>query len=113
MVFQVYSHKSHATIAAMSLKTGNSPTKFLSVLQILLVCLSIVTAAAVLGTAANIYHVFTSQQASGINPWWLPLWVSHFNTSGLKASIGTAGGVVLINLIFLASIVVGKVAFLM
>jgi hypothetical protein len=107
MVFRVYTHKSQATIAAMGLKVHGSPLKMLSILQILLVCLSLATATTIVGTAANIYHTYASQHAS--NPWWLPLWGAHFNTLSLKASIGTATGVVFLNLIFLVLALVAKV----
>jgi hypothetical protein len=110
MVFQVYSSKSSATIAAMSLKTGTSPIKLLGTIQTLLVVLSIATAATILGTAANLYRTYTTQQAA-FNPWWLPLWGAHFDTKGVKANIGTAAGIVLLNLVFLIMMVVAKVSF--
>jgi len=110
MVFQVYSHKSQATLAAMSLRTHRqNPMQLLSFIQIVLVGLSIATATSVLGTAANIYHTYISQQSS--NPWWLPLWGGHFSTASLKASIGTAAGVVLLNVVFLTLTLVAKSKF--
>jgi len=109
MVFQVYSSKTHATIAAMTSKTSRSPMQLVSFLQIVLVSLSIATAATIVGTASHIYHTFVSQQTT--NPWWLPLWPGQFDTSSLKASIGTAAGIVLLNVVFLILTVVGKTKF--
>jgi hypothetical protein len=88
---------------------NSSPMKILSILQILLVCLSITTATVIVGTAGNIYRTYLSQHAS--NPWWLPLWGAHFNTLSLKTSIGTGTGVLFLNFVFLVLAMVAKVPF--
>jgi len=67
--------------------------------QIVLAVISVALSAAILGTAADALRVYKSQTKQ-MNPWWLPLWPSHFDTSGTSATIGTAATVLVLNLIF-------------
>jgi len=102
MVFQTYLNKSAATRAA----TGISKSKMVSTslirgFQLLLVVLSTLTAVAIVATGGHVYHLYKTQQAN-YNPWWLPVWAGHFDTTGVKTTIGTAAGVLLLNLVFMA-----------
>ncbi|KAF2104312.1 hypothetical protein NA57DRAFT_51145 [Rhizodiscina lignyota] len=67
--------------------------------QIVLAIISIALSASILGTAADTYRVY-KQQSSGMNPWWLPLWPDHFDTSSTPALIGTGAAILILNLVF-------------
>jgi hypothetical protein len=100
MVFQTYLNKASAMKAATGvprLRLGSGGV--IRGLQLLVVLFSLFIAATIVGTAAHVYHVYKAQQSS-YNPWWLPVWAGHFNTNGLKTTIGTATGVLFLNLIF-------------
>ena len=109
MVFQTYLNKSAAKRAAMGVpKLRLGSTGVIRGLQLGLVLLSLFIAATIVGTAAHVYHVYKAQQSS-YNPWWLPLWAGHFDTSGLKTTIGTASGVLFLNLVFVILSLVPRV----
>jgi hypothetical protein len=112
MVFHTYLNKVSASRAAMGVpKFRSGSTGVIRGLQLSLVVFSTFTAATIVGTAAHVYHTYKSQQAS-YNPWWLPIWAGHFDTSGLKTTIGTASGVLLLNLIFIVVFFVPRVSTL-
>ncbi|KAF2431609.1 hypothetical protein EJ08DRAFT_696401 [Tothia fuscella] len=58
-------------------------------------------AAAIVGTGIHAYRTYVIQRAAN-NPWWLPLWPQHFDTTGTKALIGAGAGIVLTNVIYIA-----------
>lgn len=69
--------------------------------QIALAVLSVALSAAILGTAADALKVYNSQR-KGMNPWWLPLWPNHFDTSSSPAIIAASSVALVLNLTFTA-----------
>lgn len=65
-------------------------------------------AAAIVGTAIHSYHTFRVQRGAN-NPWWLPLWPQHFDTTGTKTLIGAGSGIILLNLVYIIVSVIPKV----
>ncbi|KAF2143308.1 uncharacterized protein K452DRAFT_307459 [Aplosporella prunicola CBS 121167] len=55
---------------------------------------------AIMGTAGHTLDVYRSQYST--NPWWLPLWSSHFNVRGTNVLIGAGAVATVVNLTFIA-----------
>jgi hypothetical protein len=109
MVFQTYLNKAAAKRAAMGFsKFQSASSGLVRGIQSILVLFSTLTAVSIIGSAAHVYHTYKSQQAN-YNPWWLPIWAAHFDTSGLKTTIGTASGIALLDIIYLAMLFIPKV----
>ena len=87
---------------------SRSPLSWLLSAQLVLSILSFMTACAVLGTSAHSFSVYVKGRSAN-NPWWLPLWPQHFYTRNTQALIGSAAGVVLLNLVFLVLSLLPKV----
>lgn len=101
MTFHSYHNRNSVTMLRQRKSFGvRSPMSLLSPLQLLLATLSTLTAGAVLGTAAHAFSVYRKGHAAN-NPWWLPLWPQHFDTANTEALIATAGGVVLLNFVYI------------
>lgn len=72
--------------------------------QAIITGLVVALSLAILGTSAHTLDVFNKQQSS--NPWWLPLWPQHFETSGTKSLLAaSAVTVVLCGAFLIASFV--------
>ncbi|KAG8630814.1 hypothetical protein KVT40_002433 [Elsinoe batatas] len=79
------------------------PTKIASRIYItIFASLSICLSLAVLGCAGHILHTYNTQRNG--NPWWLPLWPQHFDDRGLKALIGGATSVVVLDAVCVAAL---------
>lgn len=76
-------------------------------LSVLCICLSL----SIIGTAADSLRVY-KQQRDAQNPWWLPLWPEHFNTSGTSTLIGVASTVTFLHLLYLVGKAVPRVSLL-
>lgn len=109
MTFRSYHSRNDVTMLRQrkSFSVG-SPMSLLLPVQLLLATVSAMTAGAVLGTAAHAFSVYRNGRAAN-NPWWLPLWPQHFDTANTEALVGTAGGVVLLNLVYILLRLVRKV----
>lgn len=108
MVFQTYLHHNSAkrlTMAGPKFQSSGIIRGF----QLVLVVFSTLTAAAIVGSAGHVYQTYKSQVAN-YNPWWLPVWSGHFDTSGVKTTLGTASGTLILNLFFLALLVIPRVS---
>lgn len=112
MVFQTYLNKKEANRAAMGLpRFQTQSTSLIRIFQFIVVLFSTFISATIVGASAHVFHTYKSQQLNG-NPWWLPIWAGHFDTSGVKTTIGTASGVLLLNLVFLILFFVPRFKFL-
>jgi hypothetical protein len=96
MVFQVPYNRSK-----MLFQRRSSPGNWTRLAQLSIAILSLLVAAAILGTAAHTFHVYRSEKSAN-NPWWLPLWPSHFDVSGTEVYLGTSSALVLLSAIYLA-----------
>jgi len=106
-----HSHQNQNTVTMLRQRKGlgsRSPLSWLLSAQLVLSILSFMTACAVLGTSAHSFSVYVKGRSAN-NPWWLPLWPQHFYTRNTQALIGSAAGVVLLNLVFLVLSLLPKV----
>jgi hypothetical protein len=81
---------------------------YLRAIGVMLSTLSLLLALAIAGTAIDIYRTFLLQRAAN-NPWWLPLWPQHFDTTGTKTLIGSSAAELLLNAVLIAIYVLPKV----
>ena len=54
-----------------------------------------VLSATITGTAGHVLASYKSQQTT--DPWWLPVWPSHFDARGLKTLIGASTSLVVVD----------------
>jgi hypothetical protein len=109
MVFQSYLQRNNITTDKMrSRLPAYTWNDYLRVLCITLATVSAMLAAAIVGTSIHAYRTYVVQRAAN-NPWWLPLWPQHFDTTGTKALVGTGGGLIVVNGAFIAISFVSKV----
>jgi hypothetical protein len=73
---------------------------YLRALCAIFAALSLSMAVAIDGTAIDTYRIFLRQRSVN-NPWWLPLWPQHFDTTGTKVLIGASSGLALLNIVLL------------
>lgn len=106
MVFRSY-HNSNC-VTMLRQRHSFSPLSLLLPTQLVLAVLSTLTSGAILGTSAHAFSVYRKGTTDN-NPWWLPLWPQHFDTANTEALIGAAGGVILLNLVFILLSVLPKV----
>lgn len=69
---------------------------------LVLAIISITLGLAIVGCAGQTLRVFNSQQAT--NTWFLPVWPNHFDTSELRALIGTSAAIVVLNAVLAAAL---------
>jgi hypothetical protein len=109
MIFQSYLQRNNITTNKMRRSLpAYTWNDYLRVLCITLATVSAMLAAAIVGTGIHAYHTYVFQRAAN-NPWWLPLWPQHFDTTGTKALIGAGAGLILVNGIFIATSFLSKV----
>jgi len=77
------------------------------IIQLVAAVITAVMAVAVVGTAGHVFNVFTTQRAND-NPWWLPLWPDHFDTTSTKTAIGTGAAIALMNLVLVVLMSIPK-----
>ncbi|KAK7716867.1 hypothetical protein SLS57_006550 [Botryosphaeria dothidea] len=53
----------------------------------------------IMGTAGHALAVYRAEYSS--NPWWLPLWSTHFDVRGTNALIGAGAVITILNLAFI------------
>jgi hypothetical protein len=107
MVFSSYLHKNPLASMGGSIASRSSSDYF-RMICLTLATLSTMLSVAVLGTVGHSYHLYQIQTAAN-NPWWLPLWPQHFDTTGTRALIGAGAGITLLNLVYITVSVVPKV----
>jgi hypothetical protein len=81
-------------------------------IQLVAAVITAATAVAVVGTAGHAFNVFHTQRANQ-NPWWLPLWPDHFDTTSTKIAIGTGTAIAFLNLVLVALMSIPKVLLTM
>jgi hypothetical protein len=92
------------------MENSRSKSDLFRLICLTLAALSTMLSVAVLGAVGHSYHVFHIQKAAN-NPWWLPLWPGHFETTGTRALIGAGASVALLNGAYIVVSVVPKVCF--
>jgi hypothetical protein len=108
MVTSTYLHKNDSQGNMKGTMASRSKSDCFRLLCLVLATLSTSLSVAVLGAVGHSYHVYHVQKAAN-NPWWLPLWPGHFETTGTRALIGAGASVVLLNLVYIVVSLAPKV----
>lgn len=118
MVTQSYPKKNEVVVEdavepkmKRSIAAWSSWNEYLLAIALIVSALAGILAAAIVGTAIHSYRTFVIQ-TSAMNPWWLPLWPGHFNSTGTKALIGAGSAILLLNFIFIVFSIIPKVRVL-
>jgi len=111
MVFSSYLYKNDSTVTKMKSSTARrSKSDWLRILCLVLAALSTMLAGAIVGAVSHSYYVYTVQRATN-NPWWLPLWPQHFDTTGTRILVGAGAGIVLLNVAYIIISITPKLKF--
>lgn len=62
---------------------------------------------AIIGTGGSGLNIFNNQQST--NAWLLPIWPAHFDMRELKALIGTAAAICVLNAVVAVALLVPSV----
>ncbi|KAF2843825.1 hypothetical protein M501DRAFT_1006262 [Patellaria atrata CBS 101060] len=65
---------------------------------------------AIIGTAGHSLDIYNKQRFT--NPWWMPLWPSHFETRGTNTIIGSGAALFFLNLIHIVVTFIPKLNLL-
>jgi hypothetical protein len=101
MVFQSYLQKNNPINTMRISMPAWSWNDYLRALCAVFATLSLALALAIDGTAVDTYRTFLRQRSVN-NPWWLPLWPQHFDTTGTKTLIGASSALLLLNVALVA-----------
>jgi len=108
MAFQSYLQKNNLTVNTMRRSMPAwSWNDYLRIFCLIFAILSLLVALAIDGTAVHTYRTFLLQRAAN-NPWWLPLWPQHFDTTGTKTLIGASSSILLLSIVLVVISVLPK-----
>lgn len=82
---------------------------WLRIAQLILAALTAIFSLAVLATSAHTLNKFQTQRAA-LNPWYLPLWPEHFNTTNTQVFIGTSTASMVLALVFIIMLCLPRVS---